>query len=69
MRFISFLRFKTKQNLYSCLVNYKTTILGVLTVISGISQAYHGNVDQGFTIIIGGVGLILSKDANKKPIQ
>jgi len=42
--------------------NWKTTIVGVATIIGGIGLYFQGNTEGAVTAILGGIGLLLAKD-------
>lgn len=47
--------------------NWKTTLAGIGSIITGISLVVSGNVTEGAAAIIGGIGLLTAADAPKKP--
>jgi hypothetical protein len=42
--------------------NWKTTGLGIGTILSGIVQFFSGNQAEAIGLIMGGIGLLFSKD-------
>lgn len=46
--------------------NWKTTLFGIGTVISGIISIVKGDIHTGCTIISTGIGLIFAKDHDNK---
>ncbi len=48
--------------------NWQSTLFGVGSVISGVALYFQGNTTEGIAAILAGIGLIVSKDANKTGI-
>ena len=46
--------------------NWKTTFLGIASVISGVALILKGNVIEGVTAITAGLGLGAAKDHDTK---
>lgn len=46
--------------------NWKTSLSGLGAIISGIALIFKGNVAEGVTAIITGIGLVSAKDNDKK---
>jgi hypothetical protein len=44
--------------------NWKTSLFGLGTLITGIAQIVKGDVPGGVTAILGGIGLFAAKDAS-----
>lgn len=44
--------------------NYKTSILGIGTIVSGIAQFVAGNQAEAIGLIMSGIGLLFAKDHN-----
>lgn len=44
--------------------NYKTSILGIGTIVSGIVQFIAGNQAEAIGLIMSGIGLLFAKDHN-----
>jgi hypothetical protein len=42
--------------------NWKTSLLGIGTIVSGIAQFFAGNQAEAVGLIMGGIGLLFSKD-------
>lgn len=47
--------------------NWKTTLAGLGAIISGVALIVKGNIAEGVTGIITGIGLISAKDSDVKP--
>lgn len=47
------------------LKNWKTTLMGVASVATGISLIASGNTEGGVSAILAGIGLIFAKDVNQ----
>lgn len=45
--------------------NYKTTIVGGLLVVAGVTLCAIGKVTEGTVVLLNGVGMILAKDHDK----
>ena len=43
--------------------NWKTTLMGVATILGGVATFASGNHEGGITAIVAGIGLIVSHDA------
>lgn len=46
--------------------NWKTTLFGITTIISGIATIIKGDPQTGITIILSGAGLLFAKDHDKE---
>ncbi len=46
--------------------NWKTTLFGITTILSGIATIIKGDVQTGISLIVTGGGLICAKDYNEK---
>lgn len=46
--------------------NWKTTLFGITSILSGIATIIKGDIYTGVTIITTGVGLIFAKDHDTK---
>jgi len=44
--------------------NWKTSLFGLATLITGIAQIVKGDIPGGVTAILGGFGLLHAKDAS-----
>lgn len=44
--------------------NWKTTLAGLGSLITGVASIVTGDLHTGVTAIIAGIGLIAAKDAN-----
>ena len=42
--------------------NWKTSVFGITTILSGIATIIKGDVQTGVTLIVSGAGLIFAKD-------
>jgi hypothetical protein len=49
--------------------NWKTSLMGLGSVISGVLLILKGDVNSGFAAVSTGIGLILAKDAPDEPIE
>ena len=49
--------------------NWKTTLMGLGSLFSGVLLVVKGNVQEGLAAITTGVGLILAKDAEITPTE
>jgi hypothetical protein len=47
------------------LINWKTSLSGLGSIILGIASITTGNMNEGIGAIVSGIGLILAKDHNK----
>ena len=45
--------------------NWKTTAIGIATIVSGIVLIAQGNNPAGMTAVTTGIGLIFAKDAEQ----
>lgn len=48
------------------LKNWKTTLFGISTILSGIVLIVKGDIPSGIIAIISGMGLNFAKDADNK---
>lgn len=48
--------------------NWKTTFLGISTIIGGVAMIIKGQVAEGVTAIFAGIGLGAAKDYDKTGI-
>lgn len=46
--------------------NWKTTVFGITTLLSGIGLIIKGSIVEGVTAIVSGFGLITAKDFDEK---
>lgn len=46
--------------------NWKTTVFGITTLLSGIGLIIKGSIVEGVTAIVSGFGLITAKDYDEK---
>jgi hypothetical protein len=46
--------------------NWKTTLSGIVTILSGIVSFVKGDIHTGCTLVATGVGLIVAKDYDNK---
>ena len=46
--------------------NWKTSLFGISTILSGIATIVKGDVQTGVTLIISGAGLLFAKDHNER---
>jgi L-aminopeptidase/D-esterase-like protein len=46
--------------------NWKTTLFGITSILSGIAAIIKGDIHTGVTIIVSGVGLVFAKDYDNK---
>ena len=44
--------------------NWKTSLLGIGTIVSGIAQFVAGNQAEAVGLIMSGIGLLFAKDHN-----
>jgi len=49
--------------------NWKTSLMGLGSVISGVLLILKGDINSGFAAVSTGIGLILAKDAPSDPIE
>ena len=46
-------------------MNWKTTAAGLAAILGGAAMVLKGNVTEGITSIVAGIGLLFAKDYNK----
>ena len=46
--------------------NWKTTLFGISSIITGIATIIKGDIQNGIAIIVTGAGLVLAKDHDNK---
>ena len=46
--------------------NWKTTLFGISSIITGIATIIKGDIQTGITTIIAGTGLLFAKDHDNK---
>lgn len=46
--------------------NWKTTLFGISSIITGIATIIKGDIQTGIAIIVSGAGLIFAKDHDSK---
>lgn len=46
--------------------NWKTTLFGISSIITGIATIIKGDIQNGIAIIVTGVGLVFAKDHDNK---
>lgn len=46
--------------------NWKTTLFGISSIVTGIATIIKGDVQTGVSIIVSGAGLIFAKDHDNK---
>lgn len=49
--------------------NWKTSLMGLGSLISGVLLVLKGDVNSGFAAVSTGIGLILAKDAAEEPTK
>ena len=49
--------------------NWKTSLMGLGSLISGVLLILKGDVNSGFAAVSTGIGLILAKDAAEEPTE
>jgi hypothetical protein len=49
--------------------NWKTSLMGLGSLISGVLLILKGDVNSGFAAVSTGIGLILAKDAATEPTE
>ena len=46
--------------------NWKTTLFGITTILTGIATIIKGDIQTGLAVIVSGAGLIFAKDHDVK---
>jgi hypothetical protein len=46
--------------------NWKTTIVGISTIFSGVASIVKGDLHTGCSLIVSGVGFLFAKDYDTK---
>lgn len=46
------------------MINWKTTLSGIASIITGIVAILNNHVTEGIAAIVAGVGLLAAKDSN-----
>lgn len=46
--------------------NWKTTFFGITTTLGGVALILKGNVTEGVSTVLAGIGLIFAKDSTNE---
>ena len=46
--------------------NWKTTLFGISTILTGIATIIKGDIQTGVAVIVSGAGLLFAKDHDNK---